>query len=135
MAQSATMFPISSLEIESGEKRYTFTIELAVTPQQRMRGLMFRKRLDVDKGMLFDYGSPLEISMWMKNTHIPLDMVFIDGKGRISHIVERTIPLSEEHIGSEGFVRAVLELNGGTVSRLGIKRGDQVAHEIFGTAR
>ena len=96
---------------------------------------MFRKHLDSDKGMLFDYGSPREISMWMKNTYIPLDMVFIDGKGRISHIVERTMPMSEEYIGSNGFVRAVLELNGGTVSRLGIKLGDQVAHEIFGSSR
>ena len=99
-AQSIASFPISSLEIDSGEKRHRFTIELAVTPEQKMRGLMFRKHLDSDKGMLFDYGSPLEISMWMKNTYIPLDMVFIDGKGRISHIVERTIPMSEEYIGS-----------------------------------
>ncbi|MFL2687007.1 MAG: DUF192 domain-containing protein [Alphaproteobacteria bacterium] len=135
LAQSVVSFPISSLEIDSGEKRHRFTIELAVTPEQKMRGLMFRKHLDPDKGMLFDYGSPQEISMWMKNTYIPLDMVFIDGKGQIAHIVERTIPMSEEYIGSDGFVRAVLELNGGTVSRLGIKLGDQVAHEIFGSLR
>jgi hypothetical protein len=134
-AQSVASFPISSLEIYSGEKRHRFTIELAVTPEQKMRGLMFRKHLDPDKGMLFDYGSSLEISMWMKNTYIPLDMVFIDEKGRIAHIVERTIPMSEEYIGSDGFIRAVLELNGGTVSRLGIKLGDQVAHEIFGSLR
>ena len=135
LAQSTASFPISSLEIDSGEKRHRFKIELAVTPEQKIRGLMFRKHLDSDKGMLFDYGSPREISMLMKNTYIPLDMVFIDGKGRISHIVERTMPMSEEYIGSNGFVRAVLELNGGTVSRLGIKLGDQVAHEIFDSWR
>ncbi len=81
--------------------------------------------------MLFVYPSDAPVSMWMKNTFIPLDMFFIGSDGRITHIAERTVPQSTELIGSNGPVRAVLELNGGTASRLGIKPGDRVVHRVF----
>ncbi|HAT34978.1 MAG TPA: hypothetical protein DCS82_04620 [Rhodospirillaceae bacterium] len=125
-------FQTSSLWIKSSDKTHKFTVELAVTRAQKARGLMFRKAMPADRGMLFDYGASSNITMWMKNTYLPLDMIFIDGNGRISHIVERTIPLSESLISGEEPARAVLELNGGTVSRLALKPGDQVLHRIFG---
>ena len=126
LAQSVVSFPISSLEIDSGEKRHRFTIELAVTPEQKMRGLMFRKHLDPDKGMLFDYGSPQEISMWMKNTYISLDMIFIRADGRILRIAENTEPMSTKIISSRGLARGVLEVIAGTAQKYGIQPGDRV---------
>ena len=81
--------------------------------------------------MLFDYGSPKLIRMWMKNTFIPLDMIFLNQQGRIIKIVERTIPKSESIISSNFPARAVLELNGGTTEKLNIRVGDLVKHEIF----
>ena len=133
-AQSPVKLPTSPLAIESAAVSHRFTIELAVTPEQKARGLMFRKSMPADHGMLFDYGAPSEIAMWMKNTYLPLDMIFIDAPGRINHIVERAVPLSKALIASGDLARAVLELNGGTVARLGLKRGDKVRHAIFGTA-
>jgi uncharacterized membrane protein (UPF0127 family) len=82
-------------------------------------------------GMLFDYKVPQFIQMWMKNTLIPLDMIFIGQYGKVINITERAIPFSEAIIASDGKVRAVLELNGGTASRIGIKPGDRVLHQIF----
>jgi uncharacterized membrane protein (UPF0127 family) len=131
-AQTGTGFPKSALEIESGDQRHRFTIELAETPEQKARGLMFRRSMAPDAGMLFDYGAPREISMWMKNTYLPLDMVFIGAKGRIVEIVERTVPLSLTQIAPSEPARAVLELNAGTASRLGLKPGDRVIHELYG---
>jgi len=92
---------------------------------------MYRRKMAADAGMLFVYPSDAPVSMWMKNTFIPLDMFFIGSDGRITHIAERTVPQSTELIGSYGPVRGVLELNGGTASRLGIKPGDRVIHRLF----
>ena len=92
---------------------------------------MYRRSMAANAGMLFDYGSMRHIRMWMKNTYLPLDMIFIDSKGKIINIVERTIPHSLSVISSRGRVRAVLELNSGTASRLGINEGDRVIHSIF----
>jgi uncharacterized membrane protein (UPF0127 family) len=104
-----------------------FEVELAVTPDQRMQGLMFRRELAPDAGMLFDFGSdPDRASMWMKNTYIPLDMLFIRADGEIESIAERTVPHSLEPISSLGPVRYVLEVNGGTAARLGIRPGDRM---------
>ena len=97
----------------------------------RSKGLMFREHLRNDQGMLFTYGRSIKITMWMKNTLIPLDMIFIDAEGRIRNIAESTEPLSEETISSDGRVRAVLEVAGGTAARLGIKEGDLVSHEAL----
>ena len=112
--------------------RHTFNVEIARSPAQRRQGLMFRERMAADAGMLFDYQQAQPISMWMKNTYIPLDMIFIDQDGIISHISERAVPLSLQPISSNGPVRAVLEVNGGIVDRFNIKVGDEVRHKIFG---
>ena len=117
---------------ESG--RYAFTVEVAATVAERARGLMFRRRLAPDAGMLFDYGDEQQVAMWMKNTFIPLDMLFIAGDGRIVNFAERTVPQSLAPIASAGPVRAVLEVNAGTVARLRIRPGDRVEHPIFTAA-
>ncbi|MBU0799333.1 MAG: DUF192 domain-containing protein, partial [Alphaproteobacteria bacterium] len=112
-------------------RQHRFTIELAVTPEQQARGLMYRERMYGDAGMLFVYDRPERISMWMKNTIIPLDMIFVDAAGRIIGIEERTIPFSTQTIESPGRALAVLELNAGTASRLNIQRGDRLVHQAF----
>ena len=103
---------------------------MALTDRQQIQGLMFRRSLPGNAGMLFDYRMPRSITMWMKNTYIPLDMIFIGNDGRVNYIAQRTTPHSETIITSRG--RAVLEVNGGTSSRLGIVPGDKVEHPIFG---
>ncbi len=125
LAQSAA-FPRAELVIASRGGEYRFDIEVARTPAQHAQGLMFRTRLAPDAGMLFVYPSEREVRMWMKNTLIPLDMLFIAGDGRISRIAPRTTPLSETIIASGGPVRAVLELAGGSAAALGIEPGDIV---------
>ena len=131
-AQQAVTFDTDSLSIvTSGGVQHDFTIELAANPQQRSRGLMFRESLAPDAGMLFDYNRPRRVRMWMKNTLIPLDMLFIQSDGVVESIRERAVPHSLDTIGSKGKVRAVLELPGGTVDRLGLAPGDRVLHEIF----
>lgn len=128
-------FSHSDLVIVSGSDRHVFQVEMAVTPEQRTQGLMFRQNIAPDAGMLFDFGPrPQRAMMWMRNTYIPLDMLFIAEDGQIESIAERTVPLSLETISSDGPVRGVLELNGGTASRLGIMPGDRVEHPMFGTA-
>lgn len=135
-AQNAVSFPSSDLSVVTADgKSHHFTIELATTPEQHSRGLMFRHNLAADAGMLFDFGHKRMIAMWMKNTFIPLDMVFIDDNGRILRIAERTVPQSLETISSGEEARAVLEVNGGTAARLGIHPGDRVVHPIFATAQ
>ena len=131
LAQLAT-FPKSALTIDTGSGSHHFTVELAETEQEQAQGLMFRQSLPADAGMLFDFGGTKPAVFWMKNTLIPLDMLFIAADGRIADIHERAVPLSEATILSKVPVRAVLELNGGTVSRLGIRLGDMVHHPIFG---
>ncbi len=116
------------LVVETALGPVQFTVELADTPEERAQGLMFRERLPADAGMLFLYPRDQMISMWMKNTLIPLDMLFIDRDGRILDIAERTVPLSLRSISSETPARAVLEINGGTAQRQGIRPGDRVRH-------
>ncbi len=122
------------LTIESGGESHAFDIDVARTPAERSRGLMFRKDLAEDYGMLFDFGADAEVTMWMKNTYVPLDMLFIDADGTIHRIAKRTSPFSLEPIPSRGPVKAVLELPGGTAERLGISAGDTVHHKLFGNA-
>jgi hypothetical protein len=124
----------SSLAIDTASATLRFTVELAISPEDQAQGLMYRRSLPRDAGMLFDFGRTRPAEFWMKNTLIPLDMLFIAADGHIADIHERAVPLSEATIESKVPVRAVLELNGGTVSRLGIKPGDLVHHPIFGTA-
>lgn len=126
-AQLAT-FERSELTIVSGGKRHLFQIEMAISAEQMAQGLMFRRQMAPDAGMLFLHREERELSMWMKNTFIPLDMVFIAADGRITRIAQRTVPQSLTTISSDGPAMAVLELNAGTAERLGIKPGDRVEH-------
>ena len=125
-------FPSASLTIVTAGGPHRFAVEIATTPQQMEQGLMFRPSLAADAGMLFDYGRPSMATMWMKNTLIPLDMLFVDAAGRIVNIHERAIPGSLATIAAAAPVRAVIELNGGTAARLGIRPGDKVIFPIFG---
>jgi uncharacterized protein len=124
----------TSLTIDTASATQHFTVDLAVSAEDQAQGLMFRRSLPRDAGMLFDFGTTRPAEFWMKNTLIPLDMLFIAADGHVADIHERAVPLSEATIGSKVPVRAVLEVNGGTVARLGIKEGDLVHHSIFGTA-
>jgi uncharacterized protein len=130
-AAAQVSFETSSLTIESQAGTLDFEVELAISPEQRRHGLMFREHLESDQGMLFDFGRTGPVTMWMRNTFIPLDMLFIEADGRIAHIVADTEPLSDAVIGSGGPVRAVLELAAGTSAAQGIAVGDQVMHPIF----
>ena len=125
-------FATSSLVIDTAAGPQRFTVELASSPEQQQQGLMFRRSLPAEAGMLFDFGDTRPASFWMKNTLIPLDMLFIAADGRVADIHERAVPLSEATIQSRVPVRAALEVNGGTVSRLGIRLGDLVHHPVFG---
>ncbi len=122
----------SILIIESDGTAQKFVVELAVSRSQKSIGLMYRRSLPQKNGMLFVYKTRSKISMWMKNTYLALDMLFIDTKGRINYIHEGAVPLSEKLITGKFPARAVLELNAGIVSRFGFKVGDLVRHSIFG---
>ena len=115
-------------------RRHEFSVEMALTPDQQMVGLMFRPEVKADEGMIFDWGTPRESSMWMRNTLAPLDMVFIAADGRVHRIAERTVPLSLTPVDSRGPVRATLELQGGITEKLDIRVGDRVLHRLFGTS-
>ncbi|HLI11926.1 MAG TPA: DUF192 domain-containing protein [Alphaproteobacteria bacterium] len=128
----AASLPTAPLAIETSDgKAHHFTVEVANTPEARERGLMYRKSLAADAGMLFDFREPTPIAMWMKNTLIPLDMLFIDDHGRIVRVVERAVPLSLTPIPSGQPVLAVLEVASGTAARLGIKPGDRIESPAF----
>jgi uncharacterized membrane protein (UPF0127 family) len=133
-AQGEIKFQHSSLVIDTGNRAIKFDIELALNDTERARGLMFRDKLGPYEGMLFDFYQEAPVSFWMKNTLIPLDMLFIAGDGTIKHIHANATPLSTDTIPSEFPVRAVLEINGGSARLLGIKPGDRVKHSIFGNA-
>ena len=107
---------------------------MALTQEQQIVGEMFRKSVPADGGMLFDWGAPRESQMWMRNTLVPLDMVFINADGSIRTIAENTTPRSLAVISSGGPVRATLELAGGTTARLDIRVGDTVKQRLFGNA-
>ena len=109
----------------------TFAVEFANTRAKRARGLMFRTRLPERQGMLFDFGPDREIQMWMKNTLIPLDMIFIQSDGRIHRIEQNTKPRSLRVISSNGPVRAVLEVMAGASKKYGIAPGDRIIHPLF----
>lgn len=134
-AQQSRPFETAPLTIVSGDARHGFTVEIARSDGQRARGLMFRRSLAPDRGMLFIYPSPRLISMWMKNTYIPLDMIFIGAGGEVVSIHERAVPHSLTPIGSGKRAVAVLEVPGGTAGRLGIRPGDRVVNPLLGAAR
>lgn len=132
LADNAPLSKIEPLAVvtETGVTR--FTVEIADTPETQERGLMFRQRLPEDRGMLFDFGVPRPVSMWMKNTLISLDMIFIRSDGTVAGIAKKTTPQSLDVLGVSEPVKAVLEVAGGTADRIGLKPGDTVYHRIFG---
>lgn len=130
-ALEAPLSKIEPLTVATESDAFMFTVEIADTDELRARGLMFRQRLPEDRGMLFDFESPRQVSMWMKNTYISLDMLFIREDGTIAYIAENTVPKSLDTIGVSEPVLAVLELAGGTSRKLGIRAGDTVYHRLF----
>jgi len=108
--------------------RHTIDAEIADTPETKATGLMFRRSLDADKGMLFIYDTPENITMWMKSTYISLDMIFADASGKIIRVARDTEPFSTDIIEAGGAAKAVLEVPAGTARRLKVKRGDQLQH-------
>ncbi|MDP2118289.1 MAG: DUF192 domain-containing protein [Hoeflea sp.] len=110
----------------------SFTVELALTPETRASGLMHRQSMGADHGMLFRFDQTRQVLMWMKNTPLPLDMLFIDDAGTIVGIAQDTTPFSEAVISSPGPVRYVLELNAGTTGRKAISVGDTARHRVIG---
>ena len=122
---------MEALEIISKSGVKVFSVEVMRTPDERSKGLMFRRELPDGLGMLFDFSPEQNVSMWMKNTYISLDMIFIRADGRILRIAESTTPESEAIIPAGGPVRGVLEVIAGTAKKYGIAPGDRVAHPLF----
>jgi uncharacterized membrane protein (UPF0127 family) len=122
---------LQPLEIVTATGGHKFSIEVATTPEEQAKGLMFRRELPEMTGMLFNFQTDQEVAFWMENTFISLDLIFINADGRIRRIAENAEPMSKATIPSGGPVRAVLEVIGGTTRKLGIKEGDRVVHPIF----
>jgi uncharacterized membrane protein (UPF0127 family) len=131
LAAGSETFSVFSIVILSRTGPHRFRVELAESPSQRMQGLQGRQTLDAKAGMLFLFDTPTVATMWMKNTYIPLDMLFLDSVGNIAAILENARPMSLQPIRPPEPVEAVLELNAGTVARLGIKLGDRVLHPFI----
>jgi uncharacterized membrane protein (UPF0127 family) len=127
----AAAFPAAEIAIVTAGGRHPFRVELAATPEQRIQGLQGRRSLAAGAGMLFRFDPPEAVAMWMKNTYVPLDMLFIDRAGRIVGIAEDTVPLSLELIRAPQPVTGVVEVNAGTVRRLGIRVGDRIVGAGF----
>jgi uncharacterized membrane protein (UPF0127 family) len=124
-------FQRGEISIERQGGRDTFRVWLARTPAEQQQGLMWIRQLPRDAGMLFLLDPVRPMDMWMKNTYVSLDMIFIRGDGRIAKIAEHTVPLSEARVSSDRPVRAVLEVIAGTTRKMGIVPGDRVSHPIF----
>ena len=122
---------LQTLEIATKTGVQVFSVEVATTEEEKRTGLMYRKELPDGRGMLFDFSPEQEVSMWMKNTFIPLDMIFIRADGRILRIAEDTVPQSTKIIPSRGLAKGVLEVIAGTARKYGIAPGDRVAHPLF----
>ena len=123
--------PTEGFVVQTGAGPVELTLEIADDGTERARGLMFRESLPERGGMLFDFGVEQPVHMWMRNTYIPLDMLFVGGDGRIIHIARETIPLSEQTITAGRPVRGVIELAGGEATKLGIDVGDLVTRRLF----
>ena len=122
---------LEPLEIVTKSGSRAFLVELAATDDEKNIGLMHRSELPDGRGMLFDFSPPQLVSMWMKDTLISLDMIFIQADGRILRIAQNTEPLSTMAIPSGGIVKGVLEVIGGTAKKYGIGPGDRVGHRVF----
>jgi uncharacterized membrane protein (UPF0127 family) len=133
-AEPAAKVATETLELVTANGTVTLDVEIADTPAKQALGLMYRTELAEKHGMLFLHDRPRESSMWMRNTYIPLDMVFIRADGTVHRIAAMTEPHSEAIIASNGPVAGVLEIAGGAAARLGLKPGDKVRHRHFGTS-
>ncbi len=122
---------LDSLEIVTATGRHTFQVEIANNDATREHGLMDRRYMAPDHGMLFEFDREAPVAFWMKNTYIPLDMIFIAPSGVVTHIAANAEPLSERVIPSGGACVAVLELDGGIAASIGLKVGDKVRHPFF----
>ena len=122
---------LEKLEIITSQGIHEFSVEVMRDDLQRQRGLMFRRFLARDRGMLFDFEIERPVMMWMKNTYFPLDMVFIGRSGTVVGVAENAVPLSEKIISSGVPTLAVLELNAGTAAHIGLRTGDSIRHPIF----
>lgn len=131
-ASPAMAQEMTPLTIQSGETTHTFRVEVADEPAEISRGLMDRTEMAEDAGMIFDFGQPRVASMWMKDTILPLDMLFVDGDGTVLAIAHNTQPGSLRQVSAGVQVKSVIELNAGRADALGIKPGDTVQHDIFG---
>jgi uncharacterized membrane protein (UPF0127 family) len=120
-----------TLKLVTAQGEVVIQVEITETSAEKAQGLMFRTRIPERTGMLFHYEHPQEITMWMRNTYVPLDMVFIRADGVVHRIEARTEPFSESIIASRGAVTACLELGAGEAERLGLKPGDRVEHRFF----
>jgi uncharacterized membrane protein (UPF0127 family) len=133
LPENAQISKLEPITLESADSVTMLTAEIADTDELRTRGLMFRHFLPEDKAMLFDYETPRPVAMWMKNTNISLDMLFIREDGTIAAIAQDTVPQSLDTISVQEPVKGVLELAAGTVKRLGLRVNDKVYHRIFNT--
>lgn len=131
IAAAQELARIEPVSVVAQNSSTIFSAEIADTDELRARGLMFRHKLPEDRAMLFDFGKPRPASMWMKNTYISLDMLFVREDGTIAAVAENTEPLSLQTISVQEPVKAVVEVAAGTVKRLGIQRDDKVFHSIF----
>ena len=122
---------LEPLTVVTADAPVELRVEVVDTEAERQRGLMYRTVLARDEGMLFDFKTPRPLGFWMKNTLIPLDMIFIGADGRILNIAAETTPLSREIMPSHGPARAVLEIGGGLAAEFGIEPGDRIEHRIF----
>jgi len=122
---------LEALDIVTSRGAHPFLVEVMRTEKQRERGLMFRRFLPKDRGMLFDFRTEQPIMMWMKNTYLPLDMIFISRSGNVVGIARDTEPLSERIVASGAPASAVLEVNAGTTLQIGLGIGDKIRHPLF----
>jgi len=127
----AEIRPLEPLQVVTSRGPVKFLVELADSPREREYGLMCRKSLAADRGMLFDFGRPQELAFWMRNTLIGLDIVYIRADGTVLSIVRNARPLDESPLPSNGPARAVLELAAGRAAQIGLLPGDRIVHRIF----
>ena len=123
---------LETLRFKTASGDHAFSVEVMRTDAERAKGLMYRRFMPTDRGMLFDFKVEQPVMMWMKNTYLPLDMVFMSRDGTVVNIAENTEPLSERIIASGAPTYAVLELNAGVARRIGLKVGDHATHALFG---
>ena len=125
------VFPVEELEIVTSNGSFKFSVEIADDADERSRGLMFREAMLPTHGMLFDFGQTSPVAMWMKNTPLSLDMVFIKQDGVVARVANKTTPFSQAIVSSGEPVSHVLELNAGMANQIGLEAGDRVIHNFF----